>query len=225
MGLGIHERRAAFTPWNYGGALAFVLGLFVFPVSAHAQQASQPGVDVRQLERRFEAQESAQTSDGRRSVAVPHIARIETAADPTPVVVLRSVALTGAHAIAPDRLAGAWQPFLGNKVSQADLVTIATGVGDVYRAAGFHLSRAIVPPQDIADGSVRIQVIEGAISQIELKGEGAEQFGIRALLSPVVSEYPSRLATLERQLMLINTRPGVRITDTQLEEIGTASGH
>src|SRR5206468_6478634 len=71
----------------------------------------------------------------------------------------------------------------------------------------------------------RIQVIEGAITDIELKGEGAGQFGIRALLGPVVAEQPSRLATLERQLMLINTRPGVRITDTQLEEIGTASGH
>jgi hemolysin activation/secretion protein len=225
MGLRIHDRHAWRHPWNYGRALAFVLGLFVFPVSAHAQQASQSGVDVRQLERRFEAQESAQTSDGRRSVAVPRVSRTETPADPTPVVVLRNVSLTGAHAIAPDRLASAWQPFIGTKVSQADLVTIATDIGDLYRAAGFHLSRAIVPPQDIAGGSVRIQVIEGAISEIELKGEGAEQFGIRALLSPVTSEYPSRLATLERQLMLINTRPGVRITDTQIEEIGTASGH
>ena len=47
-----------------------------------------------------------------------------------------------------------------------------------------------------------------------LKGEGAEQFGVRALLDPVIAEQPSRLATLERQLMLINARPGVRITDT-----------
>src|SRR5437667_6748103 len=105
MGLGIHERRAAFTPWNYGGALAFVLGLFVISASAHAQQASQPGVDVRQLERRFEAQETNQTRDGRRGVAVPRINRIETQADPTPVVVLRNVSLTGAQAIPPDRLA------------------------------------------------------------------------------------------------------------------------
>jgi hemolysin activation/secretion protein len=225
MGLGIHERCAALPPWNYRGALVFVLSLLVFAVSAHAQQASQPGVDVRQLERRFEAQETNQTSNGRRGVAVPRINRTETQADPTPVVVLRNVSLTGAQAIPPDRLAGAWTPFIGKKVSQADLVTIATGIGDIYRAAGFHLSRVIVPPQDIAGGAVRFQIIEGAISEIELKGEGAEQFGIRALLNPVVTEHPSRLATLERQLMLVNTRPGVRITDTELEEIGTASGH
>ena len=56
MGLGIYERRTARPPLNYGGAFAFVLGLFVMTVSAHAQQANSPGFDVRQTERRFEAQ-------------------------------------------------------------------------------------------------------------------------------------------------------------------------
>lgn len=225
MGLRTDEDRAASSPWNYGASFAFVLGLFALSASAHAQQGSSPGFDVRQTERRFEAQEFEQGSDGRRGVAVPRVARSEASADPTPLFVLLNVSLTGANAIAPAQLAAAWHPFIGKKVSQADLVKIATGIGDVYRAAGFHLSRAIVPPQDIAGGSVRIQVIEGAITDVELKGDGAGQFGIRALLNPVIIEHPSRLVTLERQLMLVNTRPGVRITDTQLEEIGTASGH
>ena len=221
MGLRNGKRRAAGPPWNYGGAFAFVLGLFALAAPAHAQQS--PGFDVRDTERRFEAQENAQ--DGRRAVAVPGVARSQAAGDPTPLFVLRNVSLTGAKTIAPARLAETWQPFIGKKVSQADLAAIATAIGDAYRAAGFHLSRAIVPPQDIAGGSVRIQVIEGAITDVELKGKGAEQFGIRELLYPVLAEYPSRLVTLERQLMLISIRPGVRITDTQLEEIGNASGH
>jgi hemolysin activation/secretion protein len=81
-----------------------------------------------------------------------------------------------------------------------------------------------VPPQDIADGRVRIQVLEGAIVEAELKGDGAEQFGVKPMLAPVLAEQPSRLATLERQLFLINGRPGVRITDTALEEIGGTTG-
>ena len=225
MGLRNHDGFAAVPPWNYGAALAFVLGLFGNVLPAEAQQASQSGVDVRQLERRFEQQDSDQSTDGRRGVAVPRVSRSETASDPTPLFVLRNVSMAGAHAIPPRDLAAAWRPFAGKKVSQADLVTIATGIGDVYRAAGFHLSRAIVPPQDIADGAVRIQVIEGSITDVVVKGEGVERFGIRALLAPVAAEQPSRLATLERQLMLVNARPGVRIIDTQLEEIGTASGH
>jgi hemolysin activation/secretion protein len=109
-------------------------------------------------------------------------------------------------------------------VSQAELAAIATAISDLYRAAGFHLSRAIVPPQDIADGRVRIQVIEGSITEVALVGDGTERFGLRPLLNPVLAETPSRLPTLERQLLLINSRAGVRIADTALEEIGAASG-
>ena len=69
-------------------------------------------------------------------------------------------------------------------MSQADLADIAAAVSDIYRAAGFHLSRAIVPPQDIKDGRLRLQVIEGSITEVSLKGEGAEQFGIRPMLDP-----------------------------------------
>src|SRR5258705_13272671 len=44
------------------------------------------------------------------------------------------------------------------------------------------------------------------------------------MLDVVAAEHPSRFATLERQLLLINGRPGARIEDTALEEIGTATG-
>ena len=67
-------------------------------------------------------------------------------------------------------------------------------------------------------------MIEGSITEVALKGDGAEQFGIRPLLDPVLAERPSRLATLERQLLLINGRAGVRVVDTALEEIGNATG-
>ncbi len=105
------------------------------------------------------------------------------------------------------------------------MAAIAAAVSDVYRAAGFHLSRAIVLPQDVQNGRLQLQVVEGSITEVALKGEGAEQFGVRPMLDAVLAERPSRLATLERQLLLINSRPGVRIEDTALEEIGAASGH
>ena len=102
---------------------------------------------------------------------------------------------------------------------------MAAAISDIYRVAGFHLSRAIVPAQDVKDGQLRLQVVEGSITDVVLKGDGAAQFGIRPMLNAVVAEKPARLATFERQLFLINGRPGVHIEDSELEEIGTASGH
>jgi hemolysin activation/secretion protein len=193
--------------------------------AAYAQHANQPGYDPRQTEKRFDALQSEQAAAAARSgVQIPQVSRSEATADSTPLVVLRKVSLSGARAIPREDIARAYQPYLGKRISQADLAAIASAVSDLYRAAGFHLSRAIVPPQDIQGGHVRLQVIEGGITEVAFQGEGAEQFGVRALLAPVLAEQPSRLPTLERQLLLINGRPGVRITDTALEEIGVASG-
>lgn len=192
---------------------------------AHAQHANQPGYDPRQTERRFDSQQSSQGANGRPRLPSPQFARPEGQGDTKPLFVLRHVSISGAVAIPQDRLAATYQSYIGKKVSQADLAAIAASVSDVYRATGFHLSRAIVPPQDIQGGQLRIQVIEGSITELTLKGDGAEQFGARPMLDAVLTERPSRLATLERQLLLINGRPGVQIEDTAIEEIGTASGH
>ncbi|MCS3894453.1 hemolysin activation/secretion protein [Bradyrhizobium japonicum USDA 38] len=204
-------------------ALVLAAPIFTGISQAFAQQANQPGFDPRQPEKYFENQ-SEQESLSRPPVTLPAVGRPNTGGDTKPQFVLRGIDVSGAQAIPRDRITAAYQPYLGKNVSQANLAAIAGAISDLYRADGFHLSRAIVPPQDIADGRVRIQVIEGAIVQAELKGDGAEQFGVRPMLDRVLAEQPSRLATLERQLFLINSGPGIRITDTALEEIGGATG-
>ena len=192
---------------------------------AQAQQANQPGYDPRQTEKRFEDQQSSQGAERAAAVAVAAIrpaggaGRFQAAVRASARLDHRRRRDTAGPAGQPT-----YQPYIGKNVSQADLAAIAAAVSDVYRAAGFHLSRAIVPPQDIQGGQLRIQVIEGSITELALKGDGAEQFGVRPMLDAVLTERPSRLATLERQLLLINGRPGVRIEDTAIEEIGTASG-
>ncbi|MBR1067810.1 ShlB/FhaC/HecB family hemolysin secretion/activation protein [Bradyrhizobium liaoningense] len=204
-------------------ALVLAAPIFTEISQAFAQQANQPGFDPRQPEKYFENQ-TEQESLSRPPVTLPALGRPNAGGDTKPQFVLSGIDVSGAQAIPRARIAAAYQPYLGKKISQADLAAIAGAISDLYRADGFHLSRAIVPPQDIADGRVRIQVIEGAIVQAELKGDGAEQFGVRPMLGPVLAEQPSRLATLERQLFLINSGPGIRITDTALEEIGGATG-
>ena len=196
----------------------------VVGLPAQAQNANQPGYDPRQIEKRFEDQQSSQGGNGRPRFPSPQFAGAAGQGDARPLFVLRHVAITGAVAIPQERLATAYQPYIGKKVSQADLAAIASAISDAYRAEGFHLSRAIIPPQDIQGGGIRIQVIEGSIAEVTLKGDGAEQFGVRTMLEAVLAEQPSRLATLERKLMLVNGRPGVQIEDTAIDEIGTASG-
>jgi hemolysin activation/secretion protein len=223
--------------WNYGETIArgssfphratlfaaIAALAFALAAPARAQQAN-PGFDPRQTEKHFDDLDAGQRRSTKPPLRVPSLARPELSDDSKPQFVLRAISVAGVSAMLYEDLAATWRPYLGKKVSQADLAAIAQAISDLYRAAGFHLSRAIVPPQDIEDGRVRIQVMEGSIAEVALKGDGADQFGVRPMLDPVLSEHPSRLATLERQLLLINGRPGVRITDSSLEEIGSLSG-
>jgi hemolysin activation/secretion protein len=233
----VYQAFTEYPQWNYGGASSrawtaphratifatALLATWLAPTASHGQQAN-PGYDPRQTEKHFDDLQSGEGRPVRPALRMPSLARPEVSADGKPLFVLRAIAITGASALPHEQLANLYRPYLGKQVSQADLAAIAQAIGDSYRTAGFHLSRAIVPPQDIADGRVRIQVIEGGISDVELRGDGAEQFGVRPMLNPVLAEYPSRLATLERQLLLINGWPGVRIADSAIEEIGTSTG-
>jgi hemolysin activation/secretion protein len=215
-----NREAARFAP----GFAAFVM--LVSGTAVQAEQAIQPAYDPRQFDQRFNGEQLERTPAAQPHLPMPGLPRPATPpADPTPLFVLRHVSIVGATALPRDQLATAYQPYIGKKVSPADLAAIAAGISDIYRTAGFHLSRAIVPPQDINDGSIRVQVVEGSITAVDLRGDGAAEFGVRRMLSPVLVEQPSRLKTLERQLLLINNRPGVRIEDTTLEEIGNASGH
>ena len=178
------KRVCAPVAWHRFPTVGLGLWIIIACFPAQAQQANQPGYDPRQTERRFDSQQSSQGANARPRLPLPQFARPEGQGDSKPLFVLRHVSISGAVAIPQDRLAATYQSYIGKKVSQADLAAIAAAVSDVYRAAGFHLSRAIVPPQDIQGGQLRIQVIEGSITELTLKGDGAEQFGVRPMTIP-----------------------------------------
>lgn len=206
--------------------ISCILLLFlIWPTYGNAQSAErQPQFDPRQSEKAFEAIQREQRRNTP-SVTTPTLSQKQPAADPTPFMRLRGVVVTGAQTIGPAIIGGTYKPYIGKVVSRADLANIADAIGQLYRDAGYHLSRAIVPPQDIKDGRVVFRVIEGRITDIVLKSEGAERFGARRFLDPIKQENPSRLGTLERQLLLVNEQPGMRVTDSALEEIGTETGN
>ena len=202
--------------------LALILTVFTATPAGAQHSSPGPRLDPALIEREFDSarreRERAQKSD----VRLPTVAEQPSRGDTKPLFKLTSVSVNGANVFSREAIADVYRSYLAKTVSQADLAEIARLISELYREAGFHLSRAIVPPQEIKNGHIRIRVIEGSISETELKGTNTTR--ARQLLQPVVAEQPSRLKTLERQLLLINDIPGNRIRDTTLEEIGSASG-
>jgi hemolysin activation/secretion protein len=198
---------------------------FVSCDQAVAQQAAHAAPIPPQLQT-FGTPGYLQTPAAKPPPRMPTLARPpQQHADTKPMFKLMGISVSGATTMPNEAIAETYKRYIGKTVSQADLAGITAAIDDLYHGQGFYLTRAIVPPQDIVGGRIHIEIIEGRIADIVLHGSRAERFGIRKLLNPILDESPARLQTLERHLLLANDTPGVRVTDTALEEIGTGSGN
>lgn len=202
-----------------------LLGSTFVSGSASAQENQPPArIDPKRTEKVLDSYLEQQKRSGEAALPAGRTAQPATDGDTKPQFKLTSVSIVGAKTLSPESLAVAYHPYIGKAVSLADLAAISEKISDLYRAAGYHLSRAIVPPQDIEGGRLVVQVIEGSITDIVLKGKGAGQFGSQRLMEVIKAERPSRRETLEQQLLLANDVPGLKISDASIEEIGPSTG-
>lgn len=129
---------------------------------------------------------------------------------------LTGLTVDGMTAYPADGFAALYRDKLGQTVSLADIFALAQAIEARYRADGFVLSRVVVPAQRIADGRVRLQVVEGRVAEVTVQGEtGDVQNLIEAILAPVGGGGgPTSLATIERALLLVNDLPGLQARGT-----------
>lgn len=180
-------------------------------------QPADQGLEQRRVERLQETRD-------RISVPTARSAPDQTAAEEQVLFTLAAVRIEGDSPLVPGAIEAAYRDKLGKPISQADLVALAGEISKLHRDAGYHLTRALIPPQDIKRGIVTIRIIPGTVAELVVQGDEANRFGTRRMLAPIAEEAPARLATLERQLLLVNDLPGVRVKDTTLDEIGAGSG-
>lgn len=142
--------------------------------------------------------------------AAPAVEPARAPAAPAPLaptaqggVLLRGVRIEGATAVPPGELAPLWAKLIGTEVSLATLEALAEAIGAAYRARGFVLSQAALPPQEVADGVVTVRVIEGFVDRLAIVGGAPNQAAAAAtLFAPVPGRRPLRLETLERAVLL-----------------------
>jgi hemolysin activation/secretion protein len=123
---------------------------------------------------------------------------------------LRRVVLEGGTVYAPSALAVLYRGKIGRVISAADVYAIADAISVKYRNDGYLLSQAVVPPQRIRGGVIRIRIVEGYVGHVRVVGavpSGSDY--IQRIADKITRDRPLRAATLERYLLLINDLPGV----------------
>ncbi|KGD89372.1 ShlB-type family protein [Achromobacter sp. RTa] len=163
--------------------------------------------------------------------AMPKLERPPSATQPPPVVqtatpeqlalqarlaqriVPRHFDVSGVRAIPFEEVSALLTPLAGKEISLGELVQQVDKITLLYREKGYPLSFALVQNQTFANGLVVVTVVEGFIGSVRIEGDiGNALDRLETLAGPLKEEKPLKQATLERQLNLMRTVPGVKFT-------------
>ncbi|MBP2302911.1 ShlB/FhaC/HecB family hemolysin secretion/activation protein [Azospirillum picis] len=169
-----------------------------------------PSLDPSRVEQRFERPAVPQS--------VPEIEMPEPEKAPPPkdaeriTLTLSAIRIDGNSVYDSDSLAELWRDRLGKAVTLADLYAIRDAVTARYRNDGYVLSQAVVPAQRIRDGVVRLQVVEGYVSEVLIQGEAKDRLGLLPRMAEKIkASRPLRMADMERYVLLADDLPGVTV--------------
>jgi len=211
----------------YGMRDVLVAGVFcVFSIALMASalaQSSNSKTNPAQIEQRLEdrvRREQLKKADP----SLPTLSQEAVIGDTRPLFVLKKVRVDFGQIVKLDGIAQTYHAYLGRRVSVADLSKIAHKITEIYRSAGYFLTRAIVPPQDVENGQITVRVIPGSIVRVSIKGDKTHRIDFKPYIDRLVAHAPSKMADFERQLLLMNDVYGLAIKDTTLKELGVGSG-
>ncbi|KPD16370.1 sugar transporter [Burkholderia sp. ST111] len=120
--------------------------------------------------------------------------------------------VAGTKSIPFEEVAQRFLPLAGKDVTIGDLIQVANGVTKLYQDRGYALSFAFIPAQTFEDGVVRVTVVEGYVSAVNITGKpGSVEGRIRSISDHIVQDRPLHLATFERYINVLGLLPGVKV--------------
>ncbi len=193
------DRRSAARVW---GLVAAAL-ISILPANVSAQPANvQPGV----VEREYRDNVPPRPAG---SVTIPSVDTPSAWENAQNIrFVLAGVNIEGNAALDDQTLAAPFAELIGRNVSVAEVFAATEKVTRLYDSAGYALSLAYVPAQDVRDGILLVRVVEGYIADVSVRGVG-EGGRWNSYGEKLKESRPLKTAVLERYLLLISDLAGV----------------
>lgn len=107
------------------------------------------------------------------------------------------------------------EPWLDQEITFADLEDALQAVADLYQQRGWY-ARPQLPEQDLVDGVVTIQVIEGKLGEVKVDESAGARISGSRIVNTVTARQdlgaPLNLKDMERALSILNDTPGIAVT-------------
>ena len=143
------------------------------------------------------------------------LAEKEAVEDGKALVALKNIQFKGLTILGDMELQELVSPYIGVPMSYEQMLDIGMAVETHYRKNNY-LARAILPPQDLTDGVLTVEVIESVFSKAEVEQELADLPNTQQHVTHLIQvqqttdEFISA-KTLDRGVALANDSPSLRI--------------
>ncbi len=127
----------------------------------------------RELQRHHETEEKLHTArDSRPAVEMARPAAsagMSAAAGAGPAFLLRQIVTDASEILAPEEIRKVCSRYEQSQVTIADLNQAVNELNRLYEQKGYITARAVLPPQQVREGVVRIRLVEGHVGKIVIK--------------------------------------------------------
>lgn len=186
----------------------FTLLIFALaPALAHAQVTIPRNVEASTVEEQIENREMPRVAPipekGYRPIVVPK------GADKA-MLVLKELIIDGVKIYPPEKFRPLYDGLIGKKISLAEIYAVADHIRQIYHDDGYVLTQVFLPEQDIKNGIVRIQVMEGYVSSLRWDGASVSANLVRDMAAEITRSRPFNSKTLESVMLRLNGLPGIQ---------------
>ncbi len=134
----------------------------------------------------------------------------------TTKVKVKNIEVNGSTVFSLEELAQAVRPFIGQELSYEQLLEIRTAINQLYVSNGYQTSGSFLPSQEINNGVIQVQVIEGELERIDIQGlNRLKPNYVRSRIS-LAAFAPLNIQRLKDALQLLQNDPLLSRVEAEL---------
>lgn len=131
-------------------------------------------------------------------------------------VFVRAVRVTGSTVFSQEDLAQVTAPYVNRELTTEDLESLRLALTRLYIDAGYINSGAVIPDQTVRDGVITMQIIEGALTAIDITGNRWFRTNYLRQRLALDLEPPLNIASLQQRLQFLQQDTRIARLDAEL---------
>ncbi|MGM3307446.1 ShlB/FhaC/HecB family hemolysin secretion/activation protein [Anabaena sp. WFMT] len=133
------------------------------------------------------------------------------------------IEVVGSTVFTPEQFAAITEPFVGKELTFVELLQIKDVITKLYTDKGYVTTGALITPQTLEAGTVKIQVIEGSLQEIKITGNRRLQTGYIRDRIQIGAGKPLNVPRLMEKLQLLRLDPRIQNLSAELQ-MGVSPG-